>query len=304
VNGQPTALNEAYWSFLFVKVFQRRGAGGYQTVYDGSGDKIRPSKSGGFFDWVAATPNNSLGAFGNHDDLCSFDGKYTKIRAGAAGSEGGLRGIKFASRPTFDHGLFVFAANHAPAGYGVWPAFWLTAKETGGAAWACNGEIDFFEYANDAGQSGKGVSATTLHTNTKPTGALCSQRGVPGISNNGDCTAGDQGATCGCDAKQKCPNLGCGAPMPGGAGSAGAAFNAGGGGTFACELTPGGQITVWFWSAATGIPADILANRPDPSTWVAAKKVVFNPCPGQFANMQLVVDTKLCGDWAGNAFPH
>ena len=294
-------LGEAYWSFLFIKVFQQGPSGCYTTVYDGSGDKIRPAKSG-FFRWETQVPNNSRGVFGPQDDLCSFDGTYTKIAGGADP----VRGIKLVSTKVFNSGLFIMAANHIPSGYGVWPAFWLTAAEKPPASWACNGEIDILEYTNDAGQDGKGVSVSTLHTNTKPGGQPCDQSGVPGISNDGKCTAGDGGAghTAGCNSNELGPNLGCGTAMPGGKGSAGAAFNDAGGGTIACEWTPGGKITIWFWSASDGIPSDILANRPNPASWTTPRKIALKPCPGQFANMNLVIDTKYCGDWSGNSWPN
>jgi hypothetical protein len=303
-------LKEAYWSILFVKVFQKQGGGDYRVLYDGSGDRVRPSKSGGFFQWHDAKdpPNHSIGAFGPQEDLCSYSGGYTIIRAGASPQ---LRGIKFESTKLFDSGLFILAANHVPAGYGVWPAFWLTAAEPGGAKWACNGEIDILEYANDAGQQGKGTSISTLHTNVKPNGTACMQDGVPGVSDP-DCGKGDpppQGYdACGCDGTKRCPNLGCAVPMPGGPDTAGAGFNQACGGVFACELIDGGtkdgKITVWFWPQKEGaIPADIIANRPNPASWTTKRKISFNPCPGQFKHLRLVIDTKLCGDWGGAAFP-
>ena len=86
--------------------------------------------------------------------------------------------------------------------------------------------------------------------------------------------------------------------------TAGSGFNAQGGGVYATLWTSAG-VSVYFFPREY-IPSDIKANKPDPSTWTSKPQAVFsgNGCnfDSQLKDMKLVINTELCGDWAGNTW--
>lgn len=57
--------------------------------------------------------------------------------------------------------------------------------------------------------------------------------------------------------------IGCGVELKSQV-SFGHGFNANGGGTYACELTAEGAVTIWFFPKGTA-PADIDSNTPNPA---------------------------------------
>jgi hypothetical protein len=273
----------------------------YSLYTDLSCGKLKPgTAANSMLFYVGGDPTDGTVNYGAWDTQVTVaaDGKTT-IAAGPV--VGGRRNmVRLRSAQTYDSGLFVLSASHIPAGLGTWPSFWLTSA-TG--TWACNGEIDIIEGVNSVDQNSS-RNASTLHTSDKPGAAPCRQLGVRGISNDGDCTApsNSNGGTCGCDSKSGCPFNGCGvtsvSPTTFGKG-----FNDNGGGTYACELTPEGAITIWFFQAGEE-PNDLLADNPDPSTWpITSTTVKFTPCPGQFKDMEVVLNTTLCGQWSGNVYP-
>ena len=86
--------------------------------------------------------------------------------------------------------------------------------------------------------------------------------------------------------------------------SFGHGFNEMGGGVFA-HLWTEDAIQVWFFPR-NAIPGDIYAMNPNPANWgnPTANFPTQDSCSiGQhFQDHQLVIDTTLCGDWAGSAF--
>lgn len=198
--------------------------------------------------------------------------------------------VRINSAAKFDNGLFVLKAPHLPQGLAVWPAFWLTNADN----WPCDGEIDIIEYVNsvDAASSN---NASSLHT-----APGCSQPG----SKNPDCNSTFDGApNCKCGGVAvNCPDQGC--VKSGGIGGFG--YNQAGGGMYACELTPGGVVTIWYFPTSQ-IPADIESGNPVPANWPVtggSQKVSFSsPCPGKFSQLQIVLNTTLCGAFAGGTFP-
>ena len=64
-------------------------------------------------------------------------------------------------------------------------------------------------------------------------------------------------------------------------------------------------ISVWFWPRGS-IPDDISNGNPDPTTWGAPNALFPNndSCntAAHFYDHSIVIDTTLCGDWAGAAF--
>ena len=100
--------------------------------------------------------------------------------------------------------------------------------------------------------------------------------------------------------------MGCGIRNPA-AGSFGAGFNANGGGVVATEVTSQ-AISIWFWPRGA-VPAELSpssssATTPDPSKWGTPVARFAGDCDidAHFKDMQIVFDTTLCGDWAGQTW--
>lgn len=303
-----------FW-YLFKNKSKSSDTNLYRLVDNLSGDTLIPDsdpRSSKVMKYFTGTPKDSgqdptHGSvnYGIHTELISktvqTDGKTRiQISAGPKPESGNRKMIRMVSNKMYDNGLFVISANHIPEGNGVWPSFWLDSSG-GGKKWACDGEIDIIEGVNSIDDnSSRNVS--TLHTNDKDGFPGCRQDGVDGISET-DCSKNDKPTLngCGCTPtvtdKNLCPNIGCGVYLKS-TNSFGFGFNKAGGGTYACELTPEGAITIWFFPVGTE-PKDLLEDNPNPDTWPSTNRTKFKPCPGQFANLAMTLNTTLCGDWAG-----
>jgi hypothetical protein len=249
------------------------------------------------------------GAFG---DLVSVDGDKLKIELDSTQWDskdkskncgGQRRSIRISTdNISYDEGLFVISVNHIPEGMAVWPAFWLTAALNNGDAWACGGEIDIIEGVNSVdAESSKNQS--TLHVNTPP-------GGVPCVSTNPNvdykkCDTTDHPewpSTCGCGKNAVCPTKGCGVGLDN-PNSFGKGLNSAGGGTYACELTPKGGVTVWFFPKGSE-PTDLGSTTPNPSKWSSTYMTqLTTSCPKSFHALKLIINTTLCGVWAGVKYP-
>lgn len=209
--------------------------------------------------------------------------------------------------------LFIIDAEHIPEGLSVWPAFWMANLPTTKVAnkyqieaWACGGEIDIIEGCNSIKTDlDSNINLSSLHTNYVHGVDDCIQGDILGINNSRCDSSSSDLYTCGCNGNERCPNLGCGQK----AGLFGNAFNQNGGGVYACRLETNSRVTIWFFPRNT-IPDDILCDNPKPSTWPnnyttgtsGVTVVTFNSCPGHFKDLTLIVNTTICGEWAGNAF--
>ncbi|KAI0033145.1 glycoside hydrolase family 16 protein, partial [Vararia minispora EC-137] len=196
--------------------------------------------------------------------------------------------VRVSSKVTYNTGLFILDANHAPWGCAVWPAFW-TLGNTG--IWPQSGEIDIIEGVHDNAHN-----QVTWHTqancsitpNAIPfTGTIGQVNGV----NNTNCEAGGAG------------NLpGCGV-IEWSRASYGPDFDAQSGGVFAMKWDDDG-IAVWsFYRVA--VPQDIFDGTPDPSGWgepVAALAPDNCNISSFFYNHNIIFDITFCGDWAGNSY--
>lgn len=275
----------------------------YKLVNDLTG-KIKPGNDSVMRYYVGGDPTHGSVDYDEWDELITIDENgNTIIKAGdiIPNDCHPRRMIRLLSKNMYNSGLFVISANHIPQGLGVWPAFWLTARESPNDAWALHGEIDIIEGVNSVDLS-TSINASTLHTNDNiDNGAKCRQDGVPDIIDP-DCTSYDGTGFSGCgQGKQSmCPTKGCGVKLKS-QNSFGFGFNKNGGGTYACELTPEGKVTIWFFEKGTE-PKDLLNNQPNPSSWPQMNRTSFNSCPGQFKNLQITLNTTLCGDWAGATF--
>ena len=97
-------------------------------------------------------------------------------------------------------------------------------------------------------------------------------------------------------------NTGCTVYAPAPA-TYGAAFNDAGGGVMALELRNEG-IRIWQFFRS-GIPVDVLAGSPDPSTWGPA----LADYPGtscdigrHFRNQSIIANIDLCGDFVNSNY--
>lgn len=193
-------------------------------------------------------------------------------------TSGGRKSIRLHSKKTWTSGLFILDANHMPEGCSVWPAWWFD-----GPNWPNGGEIDVVEYVNT------GVhNHATLHTS-----AGCGQYHPTDYS-------GSQGQQ-NCDASLN-GNAGCGFTSNDGT-TAGSGFNNVGGGVVAMEFVQGstGWIKVWNFQRSQ-IPGDITSGNPNPDSWgtPSAHFDIGSSCPSShFAAQTMIINTELCGDWAG-----
>jgi len=154
----------------------------------------------------------------------------------------GRHSARLTSKNQYNDGLFIFDVQHFPYGCASWPAVWLTDPSD----WPLHGEIDVIEAVNNASYNTASLH-TTNHCSIK---AKQKQTGKTLTTNCYNGTNANSG--CGVEAS----------PL------SFEAVNGLGGGVYAMELRSAG-IRVWFFERS-GIPADITAGTPDPSTWQEA----------------------------------
>ena len=203
-----------------------------------------------------------------------------------AASGGNRSAIRLQSKKWYRHGLFAADIAHMPEGCGTWPAFWLV-----GANWPAGGEVDVLEGVNLQ----KDGNIMTLHTgpNCAMKNATGANKGYTGemLHNDCDVNSPNQDKNVGCAVQDARPE------------SYGHAFNTAGGGVFAVQWTSQ-AIKIWFFPRKA-IPADLNsgAANVDPSGWGAPSAAFAgsDQCSidNSFKDMQIVINTSLCGVWAG-----
>lgn len=187
--------------------------------------------------------------------------------------------VRISSQKKFDGGLFIADFWAMPHGCSVWPAYW-----TVGDNWPNNGEIDILEGVNESRHN-----QITLHTKEGCTASAKAR--ITGVQLTSKC------ASSGAD------NTGC-AFKDNDQQSYGEFFNRQAGGVYA-HLWDNTGIKVWFFTRKE-IPADILARNPQPSTWgdpVAQFAADTCNMADHFEGHSIVINTTLCGDFAGSAYP-
>ncbi|KAI0642242.1 glycoside hydrolase family 16 protein [Trametes meyenii] len=196
-------------------------------------------------------------------------------------AQGGKRdSIRISSKKAYERGLFIADIYSMPHGCSVWPAYWSLGS---GKDWPNAGEIDIIEGVNENVQN-----QVTLHSGggcvlDKAAKALANVVGTTCASSNGN-------------------NAGC-AYVQNGNNSYGHEFNMGAGGVYAHTLEAD-AISVWYFPRDQ-IPADITAQKPDPSSWGTPTALFPNTqCDimSHFLAQNLIFDITLCGDWAGPAY--
>ena len=199
----------------------------------------------------------------------------------------GRQSVRVSSTDVFNHGLFVFDVVHSPGGLcGAWPALWLIGNPPAGqnGTWPDYGEIDIMEGVNSYE-----ANQMTLHTTYGCD--VASASGYAGSLVTPDCNVynASQPGNAGCGVRSTDPQ------------TFGALFNENYGGVYATEWTSS-YIKIWFFPR-DNIPSDILAGGPVPSqAWGLPQANFEGSCnfDDHFQNMQIIVDTTFCGDWAGN----
>lgn len=197
------------------------------------------------------------------------------------------KSMRIATTKTYNGGLFIADFKRMPFGCSLWPAYW--SYGTGG--WPTNGEIDILEGVND-----QVTNQMTLHT-----GPQCLLDENPTFDSASTAAfLGDVLSTA-C-ASSPSNNTGC-AFSDSDSSSYGQGFNQAGGGVFAHLWNQDG-IKIWHFNRSS-IPQDIASGNPDPSTWPTPVAFWSNSkcdMASHFVDHSLVIDTTLCGDWAGNAY--
>ncbi|GJJ07793.1 hypothetical protein Clacol_001998 [Clathrus columnatus] len=195
--------------------------------------------------------------------------------------------VRISSKKRVTGGLVVANISAMPTGCSIWPAFWLV-----GDSWPSHGEVDIIEGVNRQTRN-----QITLHT-------------LPGCTRNDNAkpAAGQSIAFSGTPLQVSCDvtvnsNSGCGI-MSTQANSFGLGFNQNGGGVLAMMWDTMG-IRVWSFLNGS-VPDDLTQMNPTPSKWPipdAYWSAATCPVDKYFANMMMVFDTTLCGDFAGALFP-
>ncbi|EDR14587.1 glycoside hydrolase family 16 protein [Laccaria bicolor S238N-H82] len=186
--------------------------------------------------------------------------------------------IRITSKKTYNGGLFIADFWAMPHGCSVWPAYWSV-----GPNWPSAGEIDVLE-----GVHNQPTNQYTLHTG-------------PGCTLNSDNNRVSANAISSQCASSGDNNNGC-AFIDTDTRSYGKPFNMIGGGVYA-HLWNSEGIKMWHFARGE-IPADINAKQPNPASWPtpaafwSAKSCNMNG----FHDHQLVIDTTLCGDFAGATY--
>ncbi|KAL0574290.1 hypothetical protein V5O48_007666 [Marasmius crinis-equi] len=189
--------------------------------------------------------------------------------------------IRIESKKKYDSGLFIADFEAMPVGCSTWPAWWSRSVTD----YPKGGEIDVIE----------GVNSQTFNDMTF-------------WRKGGSCNfppASLSGTTSSIIDQKKCSDtttdlMSCGF-RDGKANSFGTGFNKAGGGVYAHLVNDDG-ISIWHFPRKS-IPKDIKNKKPDPSSWgkpVARWKSTKCDMKKHFRGHKLVINTTLCGSWAGD----
>lgn len=182
--------------------------------------------------------------------------------------------------------LVTMKYRHVPYGAGVWPAFWTMSSDH---VWPEGGELDIAEFANDQ------PNLITLHVR----GECSMNKEKLRLCTPASYTWYDTISTS-CDTDYGQQRQGCKPPQKR---YLGEIFNMYPG-TFAAEWN-NNTIKVWHFPEGSE-PAD-LNGDPNPESWDPEKLLTWFPfepdtCQNAFSPQELVINTELCGDYAGNMF--
>lgn len=200
----------------------------------------------------------------------------------------GRESVRITSNQTWTHGLVLVDLYHIPTGCGTWPALWFVAPE--GQYPGTTGEIDVVEVVNGGSQN-----AMTLHT-----GPGCN------VQNGSSSFAGTlQTSDCDVNAPGQSQNSGCSIQAPKGMNAtAGNAFNANGGGTYALVWT---STNIEVYVFERGQAPSTIHSAPEPQKWTQHGHVPLASFEGcnfdqHVKDLALVINTDFCGGWAGGTW--
>ncbi|KAF8581538.1 glycoside hydrolase family 16 protein [Ramaria rubella] len=200
---------------------------------------------------------------------------------------GNRKSVRITSQKSYSGGLFVMDANAMPTGCATWPAFW-----TVGPNWPQNGEIDIVEGVNQQTNN-----QMTLHT---ASGCTLDASARPLLSDTKAFLGSVLSTTCDAFANS---NSGCGI-TDSDPNSFGVGVQKGGGAIFAMKWDTIG-IRIWHFNRSN-TPSDLTAFAPNPSTWpVPSAFWSTATCSVDefFEQHNIVINTSLCGDFAGSLYP-
>jgi len=218
------------------------------------------------------------------EDGTVYLGADKALPFGAAGPNS----FRMESKGVYNQGLFIFDIAHAPTGCGTWPAIWMY-----GDRFPLNGEIDIFENVND--ETTNLISLKTLDGCTQM--PLIRNQSAIVKSNNCNLNSTDIDPT---SQKMQFAQEGCQTRSSTNS-QYGPQFNAAGGGMYAMKWDSQG-IVFWFWQrGAANWPADIVASKPNPSSWgIPESNFTFTACDRCLIyDVKLVIDLYFCGRFAG-----
>ncbi|MCJ1361263.1 hypothetical protein MMC16_000361 [Acarospora aff. strigata] len=230
----------------------------------------------GYVTYVDRGTAQNTGLISNNNGRAYMGVDHTNIASGS-----GRASVRLTSKKSYNHGLIIVDFAHVPGSVcGSWPAFWMV-----GPNWPNGGEIDIIEGVNQ-----QNTNAMTLHTS-----AGCS------ITNNGAFSGSIVTPNCDVNAPDQGNNVGC-SINTGQTNTYGDGFNAVGGGVYA-TLWNSDAISVYFFPR-NQIPGDINNGNPNPGAWGRPLAQFQGGCniDAHFQNLQIVLDTTFCGDWAGNVW--
>ncbi|KAF9240620.1 glycoside hydrolase family 16 protein [Melanogaster broomeanus] len=193
--------------------------------------------------------------------------------------------VRITSNKNYSGGLFILDAAAMPVGCGTWPSFW-----TVGPNWPLAGEIDIVEGVNN-----QATNQMTLHSGTD---AACT---IDTVDNVLQAVTGELlGTNC---YSTETADAGCAFSDTDNR-SFGYGFNGAQGGVFALLWDPSAGMSMWHFARAD-IPVDITNKVPTPATWgTPAGYWSSQTCDisTNFYEHSMVIDTTICGNWAGGAY--
>jgi len=205
--------------------------------------------------------------------------------------EGGFRdSVRIHTTKAYTGGLFIADFWAMPHGCSVWPAWWSVGPE-----WPTSGEIDIVEGVNN-----QATNQMTLHTNE---GCTLDRQASPDPKFQVNVPTTGEILTTQC-AFLNGNNDGC-AFADTDTRSHGKGFNLIAGGVFAHHWEKD-RIRVWHFPRCEITP-DIHSQDPNPDSWPTPAAVFTSAScniENHFRDHQLILDTTICGDFAGGQYPN
>ncbi|KAF4537088.1 Endo-beta-glucanase [Lasiodiplodia theobromae] len=270
-------------SFIASSAFVGSSIAGYAIKDDYSADNFfsmfnfftGADPTNGFVDYVDSDTANSSSLIDTSNGKVYMGVDYSST------SSSGRSSVRISSTAAYNEGLVILDLEHFPGGIcGTWPAFWML----GDGDWPAGGEIDIIE-----GTNSQVANQMTLHTAQGC--SIASTGAMAGSVSSTNCYAYATDDNEGCAVKDSEANTY-------------STFNQNNGGVFATELDPtNNKIQVWYFDRSS-IPSDITNGSPDPTSWGNPRALFQGGCEvsSHFKNMNIILDTTFCGDWAGNAW--